>query len=187
LIERARVNRPKNPGTGVTNFSGWVFSLYNSKKDATSLASGRYIEQELVRRYVGAADRKGWELVHEGITRSDFGPRSASGLTVSGKPLRGEPDFVFRHRKSKGVVIVEVKASHRDIPSDGWPNLRAQLWAYSQIDEWKNAPELSLIGEVWGFGSDKIVLRGVRRWTREDRQFEQQNRELFELYRGYTA
>jgi len=24
-----------------------------------------------------------------------------------------------------------------DIPSDGWPNLRAQLWAYGQIDDWK--------------------------------------------------
>jgi UDP-N-acetylglucosamine 2-epimerase (non-hydrolysing) len=39
--------------------------------------------------------------------------------------------------------IVEIKASHKDIPANGWPNLRVQLWCYAHIDQWADAPEIT--------------------------------------------
>jgi hypothetical protein len=47
----------------------------------------------------------------------------------------GKPDLVFREKRSGRILIVEIKATEADIYADGWPNLRAQLWAYSKIDQ----------------------------------------------------
>lgn len=126
-------------------------------------------------------------LEYEGIRTEGRQPKVTSALTVGGTPLRAAPDFVFKERSTGRVVIVEIKASNREIPRDGWPNLRAQLWAYAHIDEWRNAPEVTLVAEVWGFTSDRIVLRGTRRWASTDEQLKRDNLQLFTLYGGETA
>lgn len=187
LVQAAQSNRPSVPGKSVTDFSGWVFSLYNPHKDLHALALGKNVKRQLVRRYVSAPARKGWILEYEGIRADGRQSKIASSLTVGGTPLQAAPDFVFREKSSGRVVIVEIKASNREIPSDGWPNLRAQLWAYAHIDEWRDAPEVILVAEVWGFTSDKIVLRGVRRWTSKDDQLNRDNIQLFALYGGERA
>src|SRR5438105_245659 len=67
LVQAARTNRPSIPGTNVTDFSGWVFSLYSPRKDPRDLARGRDVERELVRRYVSGPSKRGWDLEYEGI------------------------------------------------------------------------------------------------------------------------
>jgi hypothetical protein len=187
LLQRGTLCPPAKPGTGVTDFTGWIYSLYNPQKDTQALARGRAVERELVRRYVPTPAQSGWDLLFEGIQEAKRHSKVISALTVNGSPLKGVPDFVFREKQSGRIVIVEVKASNRDVPSDGWPNLRAQLWAYAQIDDWLRAPEVLLIGEVWGFTSDKIFLRETLRWDRNDTTFQLQNQELFDLYSGFAA
>lgn len=184
LLETAQRKRPLMSGKNVTDFTGWVYSLYYPKNRAEQLTIGKYIERELVRRYVDTPRNRGWELIYEGIRRKNRSYKTISSLTVGEKPMRGAPDFVFQDNASGRVVIVEIKASNREIPSDSWPNLRAQLWAYSQIDDWRNAPEIILIAEVWGFTADKIVLRGTHRWTHNDQDFNYRNLQLFKLYGG---
>lgn len=182
LACRAAKNGQSKCGEVVTDFSGWIYSLYKLQKDLSSLARGRAVERELVRRFVPAPDKSGWELLYNGIQQPKPPSKIISSLLVNGAPLRGMPDFVFREKESGRIVIVEVKASNREVPSDGWPNLRAQLWAYVKIDDWVDAPQVLLVGEVWGFSSDRIFLQETIRWDRDDVTFQRQNQELFDLY-----
>lgn len=182
LMERGKRMPRERRGNAVTHFSGWVYSLYRDKKEASALAHGKAVERELVRRFIPAPTRSGWDLVCIGLGEHSPPPMVASQLLVNCKPLVGLPDLVFRERSTGQVVIVEVKASNREIPSDGWPNLRVQLWAYSKIDVWANAPSVTLIAEVWGFSAGEIFLRQTIKWDSRDAIFEEENRELFELY-----
>ena len=102
--------------------------------------------------------------------------------------MRGDPDLVFQNENDGGIVIVERKTSHREIPSDGWPNLRAQLWAYGKIDEYAGTPGITLVGEVWGYAigmHDGVIRkRASLMWRADDPVFEGANRNLFEVYIG---
>jgi len=182
LIQRGKLCPPAKRGMSVTDFSGWIYSLYKPQKDVSALARGRAVERELVRQYVPAPEKSGWEMLYDGIREPKPPSKIISSLVVDGAPLRGVPDLVFREKQSGRIVIVEVKASNREVPSDGWPNLRAQLWAYARIDDWRGAPQVLLVGEVWGFSSDKIFLQETLRWNRDDATFQRENQEFFDLY-----
>ena len=58
-------------------------------------------------------------------------------LAINGEPTRGRPDVVIRHRPSNVLTIIERKSTHAEIPLDGWPDLRAQLWCYAQFAQYK--------------------------------------------------
>jgi len=183
LVTSAKTHRPKKTGTRVTDFSDWVYSLYHANKNEERMAHGKRIEQERIRQVIPAPANDSWELRYEGIRTTGIS-KVISTLTVNGQPLKGKPDFVFREKSSGAIVIVEIKASDKEIPSDGWPNLKAQLWAYAHIDEWLNAPTVLLVGEIWWYSKiGKISLRGRRRWEHNDEEFNKRNLELFNLYR----
>ena len=191
ILRAAHDSPPESRGADVTDFSGWIFSLYHEKKDPQSLANGRAVEEQVRRRYellrqsVPEPVSGDWEPLYRGIGEQDRKqkpPMIVTALRVGGQSLRARPDYAFRETGSRRVLIVEIKASNRDIPSDGWPNLRAQLWCYSQIDDWVVAPEVLLTAEYWGFNAYGIFPRGAQVWRRGDGQFEAQNRELFRLY-----
>lgn len=76
--------------------------------------------------------------------------------------------------------MVEIKISEAPIPDGGWPNLRAQLWAYSKIDKWAQSSDILLVGEIWG-STEGLRLRRAMRWQPLD--LEEENIQLFELYR----
>jgi hypothetical protein len=196
LLSQAAAFPPGRPGPAVTDFSNWIYSLYHRNKDPTRLAIGRRVERELLRRflrsYIPLPCNRGWEpigwkLIYEGIRESNRVAKTISTLIVEGKPIRGAPDFVFQEEQSERILIVDLKASEWNIPSDGWPNLRAKLWAYGQIDEYLKAPEVLLAGEIWWFDDQGIFPRGVRRWHRGDEELHRQNLELFKLYGGTSA
>jgi len=185
VVAAAKWRPSRKVGIRVTDFTDWVYSLYHENRNEISLARGRRLERELVRRYVPVPTNDAWERIYKGMRSDDLIPaKTITALMVSGQPLLGKPDLVYRERSSDRILIVEIKASDKTIPCDGWPNLRAQLWAYGHIDEWKGKTVL-LVGEIWWYNAGKIFLRGRLRWRSDDEDFNRRNLELFDLYRGF--
>jgi hypothetical protein len=129
----------------------------------------------------------GWKLEHDGIRGQFDGAFDISTLRIGGEGLLGVPDLVFRERRTNRIAIVELKVSPAELPSDGWPNLRAQLWAYARIDRWMNAPEIILAGEVWSPVSSGLVRRATYRWVNGDTALEEECAALFLKYGGTIA
>ena len=94
---------------------------------------------------------------------------------------------MFKHKDTGEIVIIERKSTTREIPSDGWPDLRAQLWTYGHIDEFVDAKKISLVGEVWWVNMGIPLIKRTLRWDRKDAVFNIQNRELFKLFGGVIA
>jgi len=137
-----------------------------------------------VKRAVSKAADGDWVLYLDGVRSHMNEGLPISSLTIDGKPLRGVPDLVFRERRTNRILIVELKVSEAQLWADGWPNLRAQLWAYSRIDRWANAPEILLAGEVWAPRRPEPLRRRTWLWNTADETLQTENRELFEAYGG---
>ena len=171
-------------GSNVTDFTDWIFRLYVPEKNYQSLLRGQRLERQIVIKRIPIPNHSRWKLIYDGMTSSQSAPLVISDLTINGIAMRGKPDLVFREKKKKRIVIVEIKASEADVPSDGWPNMRAQLWAYSKIDDWKDEDEIILVGEVWGFRAG-LRLRKVIHWKKGGSDFQRENAELFACYRSH--
>lgn len=183
LLFFAKKYPPKRAGQTVTDFADWIFRLYVPERDQASLLRGRHIEREIAACQIPVPSHSRWKLEHRGMG-NEGQTFDISELAINGNPLRGKPDLVLREKGTKRILIVEVKTSEAHLSSDGWPNLRAQLWAYSKIDAWRDADEILLVGEIWGF-TGSIRLRHAVRWRKGDQPFDQQNAELFACYRSY--
>lgn len=183
LIDRATFFPPKIRGNRVTDFTGWIYSLYQEKADRKALENGKAVERQVAAKLVTVPKNSDWELICQDPLDESADIKQISSLMVNGKPLRGVPDLAFRSKRDDTVLIIERKASNREIPSDGWPNLRAQLWAYAHIDDWLDAREIILIGEIWGFTQSRPNLRKVLRWSIKDKNFYAPNANLFDKYR----
>ncbi len=184
--------RPRPDPSAVTHFTGWVRSLYlwlNSNKKAMEL--GKKTEKTIDRyrrRNARKVNGQGqWQLIHNGVDDVTSSPLSISSLSIRGKPLLGSPDYVFEERGTGRILILEIKTTTRIfIPADGWPDMRAQLWAYGQIDKWKDAPEVILAAEIWEGESDP-TLRGIVSWNKTEQPFDDDNRMLFDSYHKAIA
>lgn len=204
FLKNAHRQRPSNPEPTASMFSQWLYSLYaNAFGDAQDRAAGKAAEEFILeerRKAYAATDYDtmrahfpDWQLKHNGLgTDQSERPKyhKISDLAVRGEPLRVLPDLIYENRHTKEIIIVEIKHSQMDIPSNLWPNIWGQLWCYSQMHELREASKVTAIGEVWG---DKYYSRGesqyvylrasVRRNPRAipyDRFF----RVLFDIYRG---
>ena len=189
LAKLARLGQyfqPKETGRTVTAFTDWIFRLYKPQRDYVALKRGAHFEREIARKRVRYPQHTGWKLIYDGMNGSEEHALPISELAINGAPIYGKPDLVFREKKTGRIMILEIKVSERDIPSDGWPNLQAQLWAYSKIDMWKDAPEILLVSEVWSY-SYGVRRRGTIRYLQDDQIFETQNRKLFDVYCGKSV
>ncbi len=193
LIERAKTNRPVRVGDTVTDFTDWIYSLYIPKKNERSLQLGRRCEKDVQVEKMNLESNKSlekdlisipadseWKLVYNGMSTSDSAALRISALMVNQQPIFGKPDLVFQEYSSGRILIVEIKISEAPIPDGGWPNLRAQLWAYSKIDMWSKARDILLVGEIWGY-KEGFRLRRAMRWQPID--LEDENMQLYELYK----
>ncbi len=204
LLSRAARARPARPGATVSEFTDWVYSLYRRDIDLASQQKGKEAEIgiDLIRRITSKSDFRTlpgtrWRLLHCGIGE----PQSESGhpvftipaLSIDRAPLRGCPDLVFRDDESDVVALLEIKFTLRLVPRNLWPNVWAQLWAYSKIPQFAASRAITAVGEVWGdnlgswrrsnLASAFYLRHCVRRDPRApayDRFF----RELFQLYGG---
>jgi hypothetical protein len=187
-----RVSKEKRTRT-VSAFADWVMRLYIPENDPIALQRGIEGERAVVDRQGMLRRTKleiprwefgGWKLEHDGIRGQFMDAFDISTLKIGGEGLQGVPDLVFRERRTNRIAIVEIKVSSADLPSDGWPNLRAQLWAYSRIDRWMNAPEIILAGEVWAPVSAGLVRRATYRWVKGENGLEEECAALFTKYGG---
>jgi hypothetical protein len=182
-----------NPApTAVTHFSSWIHDLVyfegkSPKND--SLRFGKTVEQKIRRaakeKYKNLSAPSNWELIHNGMDMTtEMVSYQISSLQVKGTSLRGCPDLVFRESGSGRILIVETKATKFNVPTDGWPDMRAQLWAYGQIDQFKSAPSITLAAEIWREVSDVPVLTRIMSWDSADALFDSENRKIFDLFKA---
>ena len=183
LLAQAKLKPPKSRGRAVTNFTDWIYRLYIPHRDYAALRQGARVEREIELTRIPLPANEKWSLIYNGMGDSLAPALSISELEVDGSPMFGKPDLVFREKRSGRILIVEIKATEADIYADGWPNLRAQLWAYSKIDQWKDVNEVILVGEIWGYRGG-IRRRATLRWIKGDAVFERENAELFDLYKS---
>lgn len=95
----------------------------------------------------------------------------------------GRPDIVFRKISNGDIVIVERKASQRQMPSDSWPSTRAQLWCYAHADLFSVAPRITLVAEAWRESDTGTVYsNGVVTWDSKDIKLTHDIIALFDIY-----
>lgn len=210
FLKWALKQAPERPRPTVSAFADWVYSLYRtSAKDPLALEFGLKIERTLFQersilireRSFAESYSPDWELVHNGLHYSSPEEYSLdlfydiTDLPIDGTPIRGSPDLIYRNRHDGSAVIVEIKFTRKPIPSNLWPNVWAQLWAYSKIPILKNCPNLTVVGEIWGNNTgrkwnclqplefDVYLRRSVSRYPRQ-MPFEKFFSTLFGIYRG---
>jgi hypothetical protein len=185
LLVRASYRKPAYKDTyTVSDFSSWVYSLYGYRKNYSQLERGKEIERAIADALSETPMASGWELVFQDpLNEQDRPAKKISTLRVNNSPLWGMPDLVFREKKTGKILIVERKSSNAKVPDGGWPNLRTQLWAYSKIDEWADAPEIICAAEIWGFDYQKnLSVRAVLGWNPRGSAYEKYCSDLFKVF-----
>lgn len=180
----AATNPPDNPGHTVTSFTKWIMSLYLDAPNPRQLRRGKIVERSIA-KLARPSQNPNWEIIYCDPLEKKPTPLKISSLAVNDSALWGAPDVVYKSKAQSQIIIVERKATDYPIPSDGWPNLRAQLWAYSKIDEFQQYRKITLIGEVWGSEGGKLRRRKVLRWNGDDTELNTQNSEFFKMYGGH--
>jgi hypothetical protein len=169
----------------VSSFSDWVLSLYRQiPRRQSDLAEGLRAERivEPLRERI-AAIWKGagkWHKESCGLAASDSTTYRIPSLLIGGKAMVAKPDYLFRNRQTGAAVIVEIKCTSAKLREECWPNVRAQLWAYSKIEQLADAPEVILIAEIWG--KRGYTFRGRYIWKRGEPRLEMEAKELFDAY-----
>lgn len=192
-VSKHQLDHTKNhPQNRVTDFTNWIFEAIYGRSDATSKQNGKDGEREVARikRLLRPSHvHSDWQLIDRDPLQGTPKSREISLLKVGNDSLFGAPDYVFHSRTEDTILIIEVKVSNHAFPSDGWPNLRAQLWAYGNIDDYINrAKKIALIGEIWrkrfdiAVGEQTFYLGATYRREMSDTEFCSQNEEIFEIY-----
>jgi hypothetical protein len=198
--------RPTNPTARPSDFANWVFnSSVPRRRDALQGADQdpeNRLERkngELDHRLIDLTIETKWLQNRIGITTpSDWtkeyvdgsknpAPLVANKLRVGGIPLQCKPDAVVRNKHDGTVLIIERKTTRRHahgIPTEGWPNVEAQLWCYSWIDEYVDAPEVLMYGQYWRNGK---MLNANFLWKRSDPVHHISCRAWFVRYGGTIA
>lgn len=197
LVNRGSLQPPSSRRATATSFSGWVYGLCHAPRSNRQLAleRGKSVERRVheQRTFARSLRRdypvsKDLEVIFEDPLDDSVNPLQASALTVDGRPLQCVPDRVLENKKTKEVFIFENKSTPYTVPVNGWPNLKVQLWCYSWIDRWLNAPEVYLVGAIWIPKDGQWVQSSIiPRWSRNDRYFCAECSELFELFGGVAT
>jgi hypothetical protein len=203
FIRHARKMRPERPDATVSAFASWLYSLYsNAYGDEEDRERGKALEPAIFERrktaqgsvndeYLRSIGSE-WRLVHNGLHlpgQDAVAWFSFDHLRVNGEALRASPDLIYHHPRLNEVMIVEIKHSFMEIPSNLWPNLWGQLWCYSQLDIARSANRVTVIGEVWAERthgrrreSGGVYLRACERRDPRVPAYDRFFRTLFEIY-----
>lgn len=195
------------PRATASAFADWVFRRENpgwvppnqgdvaekAKQLELGIADHQFVELFLnhcwTNRKLAKTGTTGWRLLF--ADRGDGNQRyfSATNLTVAGHALRCIPDVVLQHQQSNSLIIIERKTTrtHR-IPPAGWPNVEAQLWCYSHIDEFASADRVLLVSQLWQRSNGGLCLNSVHpNWLRGDAPHEQRCIDWFVEYGGVVG
>lgn len=202
FLRYAQSKAPAAPQPTVSDFAGWVYSLYAPSQKPQALRYAREREPDIfdvrpdywLDKFMVEAPSTIWKLAYNGL-HMDRGPKlpltyfDIPSLRVNGEALRGSPDLVYTNADLQAAFIVEIKFSRRPIPSNLWPNVWAQLWAYSKIPSFNSFPKLDVVAEVWGETphynsslSERLYLRKTTRRNPRAASFERFFAALFSIY-----
>ena len=189
-------------------FADWVFKIeYGDRKvrsEASNWAEERKSLGELAHRSIQLAymnkvylrkfgpgfnaDNDGdWELLFCGDDQRFASTiLFASSIVWKQSRMACKPDVVVRNRRSNKVVIIERKTTW--VPKEKldlatWHNAQVQLWCYSHVDNWRTAPSVDLVLELWRRQGTGLTFSGnIRSWARGDAEHESVCRRLFHEY-----
>lgn len=208
LLSRAKTHPPEVLRASASGFSSWVYKLSHDptrqiikepKHDRKSQSSPFTLRDiPIVANYLASVRNdeqlsNGWGLIYADPGNDASENFLASELVVGDEPLRCRPDGVLRHETTGEILIIERKIAgviseyRGPMPKDSWPNIKAQLWCYSWINEWANAPKITLMAEVWRRNyttGEPSPLKEKPFWDREDEMWQDYER-LFHLYGGH--
>lgn len=175
----------------VSTFTNWIYQLEHASTMKAKHA-GIVGEREVKNRRRNYPRPKSFDTDWELWSEDDFTDESESfeisSLKIGGSSMFGKPDYVFMNRKTQTAIIVEVKTSDAEAPADGWTNLRAQLWAYAQIDAiCAEAVNVILVGEIWTANMERVGRRKTYTWNMSDSRFCIANEALFDCYRRHVS
>lgn len=187
LVMAAKQRPRKSGGQYVTDFTDWLFDIHTKDRNPDSIARGIALEPLIEKKRL-ASDKflenyshSQWKLDYRGMSENPDPALKISSLRVNQQCLWGRPDLVFKHKKSGEFLILEIKVTNFTPPDGGWPNLRAQLWAYSHADKFAVAPRIFLASEVW---RDDLTEGCPIIMPLHDEMWRNQNEELFRIYGG---
>ena len=209
LLSRAKEYPPSEPRARASSFANWVFKLshdptrevntrsnYERKSKSHPFTSGDIasVANYLARERGDERLSNGWSIEYADLGNDASENFVASRLVIGDKALRCRPDGVMRHEATGEILIIERKIagkiteSKRPMPENSWPNIRAQLWCYSWIDDWVNASKITLMADVWhrnhiAGGLSPPKVRPF--WDRKDEVW-QECEKLFHFYGGHV-
>jgi hypothetical protein len=136
-----------------------------------------------------------WRVVHADLDQ-DSRTFLASNLSVAGRPMRCRPDLVLQHRFRKTLIVVEYKftglttanrrlrnGTRRCFAPNGYENNRAQLWCYSQIDEFRHEQPLLVLQFR---DPNSLEHKATMTWPSQHRDI-REAAQWFEQYRRIVA
>jgi hypothetical protein len=206
FLQLARSHPPSKRGQTVSDFTSWIYSLYTSRPDSLALQYGLKMEQSIFReRSRLIADKvftwiepSAWEMLHNGLrisgtTATRVPSLEVPDLRVDGCSIHASPDLIYVHKTTRAVLLIEIKFSLARIPTNLWPNVWAQLWAYSKIPILQSSSNISAVAEVWAERFEQshsksrgatIYLRATKRRNPRSATFNRFFTELFRIYTG---
>jgi hypothetical protein len=195
-----------NPATA-SAFASWVFRQTNPQRErpetdsavtrerlrlgtVTHLDIQNFLRHVWSESYFGVHGLTGWTLHYADDTEQPDRTFLASRLTVAGAPLSCRPDVVLTRFGGTQIIMIERKTTfvpEARIPSAGFPNIEAQLWCYSWIDDFVRASKVTLVGQLWTrsheYGAISLC-RNHAAWRRGESAHELRCEAWFRKYGG---
>jgi hypothetical protein len=199
-----RAITPLSPQPQASKFADWVFENSVRRSDWEPLDERErkknmklgsdlhrdidlFLQSTWAKNLLGADANEHWSkyFVDDGNSRNFTAPY----LRVYGKPVGCRPDLVLQNVQANKFIVIERKTTfvpEPRVPSSGWPNVKAQLWCYSWIEEFLDANEVLLVGQLWRrLGHEALVMFHQHSyWRRGDVEHHDECLKWFNRYGG---
>jgi len=198
-------NTPVNPDPLASKFADWVYenSNTNSKKIKLPWESkhhlmklGKIAHEDIdlffslkwAQEKLKEGTASDWKIIFTDRKAKNGKIFHANSLQINGESMRCVPDAVLEHKYKNKILIIERKTTYvpsPKIPVDGWPNVQAQLWCYSWIDDWLDFDEVILVSQLWyRYKGGLTLCHDHPMWKRDDERFHTQCVSWFAKYGG---
>lgn len=196
---------PEHPEPKASIFAEWVYEFSQNQKERITVPSkfkyrqlqlGKIAHSDIdlffqfkwTQEKLKPGSFSEWDVIYTDSDAKAGNVYEAGVLRVNESPMRCAPDAVLRHKSENKILIIERKTTNvpePKIPTGGWPNVQAQLWCYSWIDDWLGADEVLLVGQLWHRSRGVVEMcHSHPMWKRNDASFHQRCLMWFERYGG---
>ena len=104
-----------------------------------------FLRHKSMQKHLGGKSTNTWDVWFTDSRDRPAHTFLASSLSVDGKPLSCIPDAVLYEKHTNSFLIIERKTTTTEyVPKAGWPNVEAQLWCYSHINELREATHIQI-------------------------------------------